>query len=88
MQHFFLDYRFSSQLGEGQFGTVKSGFWNTRGGKKAVAIKELKSSANESERAKFLREGARMMQFFHPNVVKLYGVVTIRDPVSILNYIL
>ena len=67
---------------------MKNGFWVTRGGKKAVAIKELKSSANESEQAKFLREGARMMQFFHPNVVKLYGVVTIRDPVSIHNYIL
>ena len=67
---------------------MKNGFWVTRGGKKAIAIKELKSSANESERAKFLREGARMMQFFHPNVVKLYGVVTIRDPVSIHNYIL
>ena len=51
------------------------------GGKRAVAIKVL-TSFNEEDKAKFLREGARMMQFFHANVVKLYGVVTIKDPVS------
>lgn len=76
------------QIGEGQFGTVWSGMWSLAGGgKRAVAIKVLKPSANEEDKAKFLREGARMMQFFHANVVKLYGVCTLKDPVSVLYWI-
>ena len=31
---------------------------------------------------RFLQEAAIMGQFCHPNVVRLYGVVTVGDPVS------
>ena len=40
-----------------------------------VAIKTLKSTANEADRVKFLQEGAIMGQFRHPNVVRLHGIV-------------
>ena len=47
-----------------------------------VAIKTLKSSAEESDRVKFLQEGAIMGQFKHPNVVRLHGIVREEQTVS------
>ena len=47
-----------------------------------VAIKTLKSSAEESDRVKFLQEGAIMGQFKHPNVVRLHGIVREKQTVS------
>ena len=48
-----------------------------------VAVKMLKVGVTEKERVQFLQEAAIMGQFSHPNVVKLHGVVTIGQPVSI-----
>ena len=56
--------------------------WNTPSGPKDVSIKTLKDSAAEEEKVKFIQEAAINGQFHHPNVVKLYGVVTIGEPVS------
>ena len=56
--------------------------WNSPSGPKHVAIKTLKGSAAEEEKVKFLQEAAINGQFHHPNVVKLYGVVTVGEPVS------
>ena len=50
-------------------------------------MKELKKSAEEENRVKFLQEAVIMGQFNHNNVVKLYGVVTIDEPVSLFSYI-
>ena len=44
---------------------------------KTMALRE-----EEEEKVRFLQEAAIMGQFSHPNVIKLYGVVTIGDPVS------
>ena len=49
-----------------------------------VAIKTLRSKASEEERVKFLQEAAIIGQFHHPNIVKLHGVVTVGDPVSMI----
>ena len=48
---------------------------------KELAVKTLKPGALENDRVRFLQEAAIMGQFNHPNVVKLYGVVTVDDPV-------
>ena len=49
----------------------------SEGGEKIeVAVKTLKEGAGEGDKVKFLQEAAIMGQFSHPNVVKLYGVVT------------
>ena len=71
-------------LGAGQFGTVHKGEWiASEGGEKIeVAVKTLKEGAGEGDKVKFLQEAAIMGQFSHPNVVKLYGVVTEGEPVS------
>ena len=47
-----------------------------------IAVKILNTNVEEEQRVKFLQEAAIMGQFKHPNVVKLYGVVTVGEPVS------
>ena len=47
-----------------------------------VAVKALKSGASEIDRVKFLQEAAIMGQFYHPNIVRLHGVVTMGEPVN------
>ena len=71
-----------AKLGEGEFGTVYKGKWISPGGKKDVAIKSLKDECCAKGKIKILREAAIMGQFNHPHVVRLYGAVTITDPVS------
>ena len=47
-----------------------------------VAVKQLQPGASEEEKVKFLQEAAINGQFRHPNVVKLMGVVTTGELVS------
>ena len=81
MQLFYYS-RILEQLGSGQFGQVCKGAWSVDQVTMEVAIKTLKPGAPEGEKVKLLQEAAIMGQFFHPNVVKLYGVVTVGEPVS------
>ena len=81
--HLYVTDRVTDYLGSGQFGTVNKGVWTTPTGSVPVAIKTLNDNTSEDERVKYLQEAAIMGQFHHPNVVKLHGVVTIGDPVSI-----
>ena len=78
----FLTFRISSRLGSGQFGEVCKAQWSVSGTTKEIAIKTLKTGSKEEEKVKFLQEAAIMGQFYHHNVVRLYGVVTVGDPVS------
>lgn len=43
----------------------------------------LKPEASEEDQVKLLQEAAIMGQFAHKNVVKLHGVVTVGEPVSL-----
>ena len=74
------------KLGEGEFGEVFKGEWTTPVNTLTVALKTLKSSASEEERLKLLQEAAIMGQFIHSHIVRLCGVVTLSEPVSILVY--
>ncbi len=74
--------RIIKHLGSGQFGTVNMGVWSTRTESMEVAVKTLQPNASKKDKVKFLQEAAIMGQFLHPNVVKLYGVVTVGEPVS------
>jgi hypothetical protein len=62
-----------SVIGSGEFGTVCKGQWIYSDKVLDVAIKVL---SDVSDQTKFLQEAAIMSQFRHPNVIKLYGVVT------------
>ena len=69
-------------LGSGQFGQVCKAQWTISGATKDIAVKTMALREEEEEKVRFLQEAAIMGQFSHPNVIKLYGVVTIGDPVS------
>ena len=58
------------------------GVWLLPGVSKDVAVKTLKEGSSEEDTVKFLQEAAIHGQFWHPNVVKLMGVVTVGEPVS------
>ena len=74
--------RLLEKLGSGQFGQVYKGLWKFPGCTMEIAVKTLKPNTTEEDRVKFLQEAAIMGQFSHPNIVKLYGVVTMGEPVS------
>ena len=46
-------------------------------------MKVSKDSLEPGERVKLLQEAAVMGQFLHPRVVRLFGVVTLGQPVSL-----
>lgn len=46
-----------------------------------MAIKTLKEDVDEESKIRFLQEVAIMGQFSHPNVAKLYGLVSSDKPV-------
>ena len=71
------------KLGSGEFGDVCKALWSISGATKAMAIKTLKPGSSEGDQIRFLQEAAIMGQFNHPFVLKLYGVVTVGDPVSL-----
>ncbi len=69
-------------LGSGEFGEVYKATWTVDDHKLDLAVKTLKSGASENDEIKFLQEAAIMGQFRHKNVIKMYGVVTLGEPVS------
>lgn len=72
-------------LGSGQFGTVEQAVWNWGKLKVDVALKSLNGvSISSLDRVKFLQEAVLMAQFKHPNIVSLYGVVSIGEPVRLI----
>ena len=83
--HLTIICRTLNQLGSGQFGEVCKALWTVGGQTRELAVKTLISSASEEDKIKFLQEAAIMGQFSHPNVIKLYGVVTVGEPVSLNN---
>ena len=80
LQHFL--YSILEQLGSGEFGEVHKAVWSISRATKELAVKTMRVELPEEEKVRFLQEAAIMGQFFHPNVVKLYGVVTVGEPVS------
>ena len=71
------------KLGSGQFGEVCKAQWIVGGHTLELAVKTLKSGASEVDKVKFLQEAAIMGQFNHSNIIKMYGIVTLGEPVSI-----
>ena len=61
---------------------VAKGIWQSRTGPMNVAVKTLKEQASEEDKIKFLQEAAINGQFHHPNIIQLFGVVTVGEPVS------
>lgn len=66
-------------LGSGQFGTVSRGIYN---GKTEVAVKIMKDGTMSE--IDFIEEAKVMIKLQHNNLVKLYGVCTIKKPTLIV----
>lgn len=77
----------NAKLGEGNFGEVFVGTLQVSPflPKMKVAIKTLHNrSLDGDERIKFLKEANLMLELHHPNVIRLYGVATAKEPIMIV----
>ena len=85
---YFCLCRIEDHLGSGQFGMVEKGVWYSPDGPVDVAIKTLKEESSEELTVMFLQEAAINGQFQHPNkiIVRLLGVVTLEEPVRIVDH--
>ena len=63
---------------------MNRGVWHSASGDVEVAVKSLQAASSEEERVKFLQEAAIMGQFRHPNIVRVFGVITATEPVCVL----
>ncbi len=71
------------EIEDGDLGTVSKAIWKMPNESIMLAVKEVHSNSTSMERIKLLQEAAIIGQFSHKNVVKLYGLVTIANPVSL-----
>ncbi|NXP50011.1 KSYK kinase, partial [Heliornis fulica] len=63
------------ELGSGNFGTVKKGFYKMKKGAKPVAIKILKNESNDpAVKDELLREANVMQQLDNPYIVRMIGI--------------
>ena len=67
------------KLGQGQFGEVFEALWNNT---TRVAVKTLTKGLISKDT--FLEEAQIMKKLHHPNIVKLYAVCTIGEPIYIV----
>ena len=67
-----------------QFAVIFKGIWSSNYGDIPVAIKVLNDSIKSEETICVLREAAVMGQLDHPNILKLFGVVTLGKPYLIV----
>lgn len=70
--------KFVRKLGQGQFGEVWEGLWNTT----PVAIKTLKPGSMSPK--DFLTEAQIMKKLRHPKLIQLYAVCTLEEPIYIV----
>ncbi|XP_010223288.1 PREDICTED: tyrosine-protein kinase Fer-like, partial [Tinamus guttatus] len=75
------DVTLGELLGKGNFGEVYKG---TLKDKIPVAVKTCKEDLPQELKIKFLSEARILKQYDHPNIVKLIGVCTQRQPIYIV----
>ncbi|KAL6088856.1 hypothetical protein STEG23_022679, partial [Scotinomys teguina] len=75
------DVSLGALLGKGNFGEVYKG---TLKDNTEVAVKTCKEDLPQEFKIKFLQEAKILKQYDHPNIVKLIGVCTQRQPVYII----
>ncbi|XP_053824858.1 tyrosine-protein kinase Fer isoform X2 [Vidua macroura] len=75
------DVTLGELLGKGNFGEVYKG---TLKDKTPIAVKTCKEDLPQELKIKFLSEARLLKQYDHPNIVKLIGVCTQRQPIYIV----
>lgn len=75
------DVTLGELIGKGNFGEVFKGILKD---KTPVAVKTCKEDLPQELKIKFLQEAKILKQYDHPNIVKLIGVCTQRQPIYII----
>uniref|UniRef100_A0A2K5VVG5 Tyrosine-protein kinase n=1 Tax=Macaca fascicularis TaxID=9541 RepID=A0A2K5VVG5_MACFA len=76
------DLVLGEQIGRGNFGEVFSG--RLRADNTLVAVKSCRETLPPDIKAKFLQEARILKQYSHPNIVRLIGVCTQKQPIYIV----
>ncbi|XP_017296972.1 tyrosine-protein kinase Fes/Fps isoform X2 [Kryptolebias marmoratus] len=76
------DINLGPLIGRGNFGEVYSGC--LRSDNTPVAVKSCKENLAPEHKSKFLMEARILKQYDHPNIVKLIGVCTQKQPIYII----
>ncbi|XP_042843947.1 tyrosine-protein kinase Fes/Fps isoform X2 [Panthera tigris] len=76
------DLVLGEQIGRGNFGEVFSG--RLRADNTLVAVKSCRETLPPDIKAKFLQEAKILKQYNHPNIVRLIGVCTQKQPIYIV----
>ncbi|NWR36349.1 FES kinase, partial [Tachuris rubrigastra] len=76
------DVLLGERIGQGNFGEVFSG--RLRADNTAVAVKSCRETLPPELKAKFLQEARILKQYRHPNIVRLIGVCTQKQPIYIV----
>ncbi|NXH43816.1 FES kinase, partial [Dicaeum eximium] len=76
------DVLLGERIGQGNFGEVFSG--RLRADNSPVAVKSCRETLPPELKAKFLQEARILKQYRHPNIVRLIGVCTQKQPVYIV----
>ncbi|KAM7103701.1 tyrosine-protein kinase Fes/Fps isoform 2-T2 [Ciconia maguari] len=76
------DVLLGDRIGRGNFGEVFSG--RLRADNTPVAVKSCRETLPPELKAKFLQEARILKQYNHPNIVRLIGVCTQKQPIYIV----
>ncbi|XP_013927844.1 PREDICTED: tyrosine-protein kinase Fes/Fps [Thamnophis sirtalis] len=76
------DIMLGQRIGQGNFGEVFSGV--LRGSNTPVAVKSCRETLPNELKARFLQEAGILKQYSHPNIVRLIGVCTQKQPIYIV----
>ncbi|XP_076880972.1 LOW QUALITY PROTEIN: tyrosine-protein kinase Fes/Fps [Brachyhypopomus gauderio] len=76
------DVILGQSIGRGNFGEVFSG--RLRSDNRAVAVKACRENLPPEQKNKFLMEARILKQYDHPNIVRLIGVCTQKQPIYII----
>ncbi|XP_040458079.1 tyrosine-protein kinase Fes/Fps isoform X2 [Falco naumanni] len=76
------DVLLGERIGRGNFGEVFSG--RLRADNTPVAVKSCRETLPSELKAKFLQEARILKQYNHPNIVRLIGVCTQKQPIYIV----
>ncbi|XP_032088391.1 tyrosine-protein kinase Fes/Fps isoform X3 [Thamnophis elegans] len=76
------DIMLGQRIGQGNFGEVFSGV--LRGSNTPVAVKSCRETLPNELKARFLQEAGILKHYSHPNIVRLIGVCTQKQPIYIV----
>ena len=75
---------FAKKIGSGEFGEVSSGKLHGTGSHEGMVASVAIKTLIKGSQTEFLREARTMIELHHPNIVNIYGVVTVDAPMLVV----